>query len=101
MTKTHYTWESALEDVISPFLGRWEFETKDQDLAGCFVLESGYCQKNMVAKSAYGPNILLKKGSIVTGVIFCPYDLELIFFIDNNSSAWVSILELSISAEIH
>ncbi len=101
MTEFHSTWWNALEDIISPSRGKWEFETKDQDLLCCFVLEAGYCQKDMVAKSAYYPNILLKKGSTITGVVFCPYDLELTFFIDGNSSVWTSSLELSLCAENH
>jgi len=103
MTEFHSTWWNALEDIISPSLGgNWEFETKDKDLLCCFVLEAGYCQKDMIAKSEYYSDIVLKKGSAITGVIFCPYDLELTFFIDGkrgNLLVWTSLLELSLCAE--
>ena len=101
MTEFYSNWKNALGDIISPSRGKWEFETKDQDLAGCFVLIKGYCRKEMAAKSVYYSDIVLEKGSIVTGVIFCPYDLELIFFINGNSSVWTSSLELSLCAENH
>ncbi len=101
MTAFHSTWWNALEDIIRPSRGKWEFETKDKDLLCCFVLEAGYCQKDMVAKSVYCSDILMKKGFAITGVVFCPYDLELTFFIDGNSSVWTSLLELSLCAENH